>query len=452
MDNLNEDKKDIVVNKGKQFDNATFVMNEIILRNVDRTPKDILNWRNALINAESIYYPNRTRLYDLYLDVLLDGHLTGIINKRLDTVLNKSLKFINDDKEVEELESLINSRAFREMCRAILLTQFWGITGFEFIPGEKFEFEEIPRKHIKPELGVIAPEQSFYEGIPYEGASNIWIIGKKREYGLLLQCSPYALFKKGDFADWAQFVEIFGQPIRIGKYDAYDVKTKEQLSAALENAGGSLSIMIPKQADFEIMDGKISNGDGQLQERLWKACNDEMSIIVLGNTETTNNSNGGSNAKAQVHGQQQKEIAKSDMQFVLDYINSPQFISILKSYGYKVEVGRFVYENELDVNSLSQKIIIDAQIKELGIPIDDEYFYETYGIPKPDNYDELKAKIEMEKKEAVSQATENQTVEISPVVKPPKQAKNLAKPVVQLSAWNKLRMGLADFFDQAHND
>lgn len=431
--------------KKKAPETTNLVVNEIRLVNVDRTMKDIGKWRSALISAEGVYYPNRARLYDVYSDVLLDGHLTGIINKRMDAVLNKELCFIKDDKEVEEMEDLMHSGVFRDIVTKILETKFWGISGMEFIPGSELEFEEIPRKHIKPEFGVISIDQSSYEGIPYKGVSNIWIVGKKRDYGLLLQCSPYALYKKGDFADWAQYVEIFGQPVRVAKYDANDIKTKLELKKAIDEAGSSLAIMIPNQASFEIMDGKISNGDGQLQERLKNSCNDEMSILVLGNTETTSNSNGGSNAKAQEHGKQQLEVSKSDMAFVITHLNSPAFLNILKSYGYPVEGGHFKFEKEIDLVELTQKINIDVQVSKL-VPIADDYFYDQYSIPKPDNYDALRKSMDER-----AQAQQKQPVPIPAKdpnpSKPPKDKKK-----VKLSFFDKLRLELADFFAQAHKD
>ena len=111
------------------------IVNDIRLISVDRTMKDIKSFRTALRTAESIYFPNRTRLYDLYEDVLLDGHLTGIIQKRIDEVLNKELQFISNDKEVEGMENLLQSETFIEIMREIMLSKFWGVSGLEFLSG-----------------------------------------------------------------------------------------------------------------------------------------------------------------------------------------------------------------------------------------------------------------------------------------------------------------------------
>lgn len=432
---------------------VTLLTSEIVQISTDRSAKDVGIFRHAHISAESIHYPNRTRLYDLYSDIELDGHLTGIINKRIDTVLNKEFSFKRKNEKDEDVQNLIESNEFRNMIRNILYSKMQGIVAFEFIPGQKFCFKVIPRKHIKPEKKVITINQSDYEGTPYEGLSNVWVIGEERDLGVLLQCCFYALIKKGNFADWAQFSEIFGQPVRVGKYDANDDGTRIQLKKALTETGGSLAIMIPKQAEFDIIDGKTSNANGELQERLKNACNNEMSIVVLGNTETTGNDNGGSNAKAKEQRKDQLEITKSDLVFVRNLLNSEKFLNILASYGYKVDGGRFEVEKDIDITILQQKAIVDTTIVGASkLPVSDDYWYETYSIAKPDNYDELKAKQE-EERIAQQQQFNNQFKEVEPDNKKAfsKKEDEKIKPK-NLSTWDNFRNKLADFFAQAHED
>ncbi|MDL1913039.1 MAG: hypothetical protein FDW93_00715 [Bergeyella sp.] len=57
----------------------------------DRNRKDIESLKSAVIRAESVAFPNRVQLYDLYHDVVsMDGFLSGIIEKRIASVLKKS--------------------------------------------------------------------------------------------------------------------------------------------------------------------------------------------------------------------------------------------------------------------------------------------------------------------------------------------------------------------------
>lgn len=432
--------------KEKGADNVSLTVHQLQLVNVDRTMQDVRKLIGALQNAESVYYPNRSRLYDLYKHIEIDGTLTGICNKRVDAVANKPLRFLKQKANVDGMEGFLKSMALRDIVENILRTRFWGITGMEFIPGAEVAFEDIPRKHIKPEFGIIAVNQSDYEGIAYDGLPNVMVVGKKNDYGLYLPCAVYALFKKGGFSDWSQFVELFGQPIRVGKYDANDLLTKKELGKALNEAGGSLAIMIPKQAEFEILDGKQSNANGDLQKQLTDACNNEMMVCILHNTETTTSTNGGSNAKAKEHGKQQLEVTVSDMAYVLGWLNSPKFLGILKSYGLPVDGGYFEFEQEADLAKLTQKLNIDMQVAKM-VPVADDYWYETYAIPKPENYNELKEQ-QRQQQQPVDPDEEPEDGDGKKPPKGKKKPKGDKPPKAKLA--DRIRLLLADFFAPAH--
>jgi hypothetical protein len=359
---------------------GNIIVNELNIRTADRGKKDIQSWRNALTSAESISYPNRTRLYDLYEDVILDGHLSGVISKRIDAVLNKEIYFETGSKRNKAMEPLIRSSAFRDIMRTIMETQLWGISGIEFVPGKELVHEIIPRKHIKPELGIIAWEQTGTDGIPYTGLENIWVMGDTRDMGLLLKCAPYSLYKRGGLSDWAQYIELFGQPVRVIRYDSYDEQTKLELKKVLEESGSSLSLMIPRQADFEMLDGKQTNCDGNLQLSFIKALNEEMSITILGNTETTTSSYSTGYAQSKVHLEQQYEITRSDLIYTAAMLNSAKFLSILRGYGYPVSGGHFAFSKDMDIDYLKTRVAIDKEVAQM-VPLPESYWYDTYGIP-----------------------------------------------------------------------
>ncbi|MGN6566366.1 MAG: phage portal protein family protein [Flavipsychrobacter sp.] len=358
------------------------VVHELNVRSVDRTRKDIGTWRQAHITAESVYYPNRSRLYDMYDDVILDGHLSGIIAKRIDAVLNKHLHFEKDGRAVPEMDKLINSLQFRDIMRTIMQTLLWGISGIEFLPGKELAFLKVPRKHIKPNLGIIAYEQSGTDGLAYADIPNIWVMGEPDDLGLLLKCAPYALYKKGNLSDWSQYIELFGQPVRVIKYDAYDEQTKQELKKVLDESGSSLALMIPKQADFEMKDGKNVSGDGRLQLSFMHAMNEEMSILILGNTGTTTTDAGSGYAQSRVHEEQQKEIHRSDMVYTISMLNDPKFLAILRSYGYPVDGGQFCFSKEPELEKLRSRLDIDKEVASI-VPVPEDYWYQQYGLPKP---------------------------------------------------------------------
>ena len=56
--------------------------NVIVLTQPKRFGKDISDYTAAIRAAENVDYPQRSRLYDLYEDIMLDTHLTSVIEKR----------------------------------------------------------------------------------------------------------------------------------------------------------------------------------------------------------------------------------------------------------------------------------------------------------------------------------------------------------------------------------
>ncbi len=421
------------------------VMQQINIMSVNRQSADIDTFKTSRTAAESVHFPNRTRLYDLYTMAVENGHVHGTMQKRIDAVLNKNL-YMEDKsgKRIEAMDDVISSKVFREIVRKILETPAWGISGLEFIPGPELKFIEIPRKHIKPEKKLIGFEQTDNEsGISYEGVTNLWIIGEDKDLGYLLKVVPYVIWLNGNMGDWAQYIEIFGQPVRVIYYDAYDTKTKMELQKVLDESGSSLAMMIPKQAQFEIKDGKgTANANGELQEKFNNACQNAISVVIVGNTETTTSSKSSGYAQAKEHGKQQMEITKSDIVYVQNWLNDPRFFRILQMYSLAIPEGaRFRYAKEINLAELKERLNIDKEVNKIT-PIGDDYWYETFNIPKPKDYDALKTQRQAEKELMMKQP---------PMPEPPKPGKKKPAPGAKskLSFMQQMRVMLADFFDPA---
>lgn len=390
-----ERKKKKIANGVKKETPQQLIVTEIVNVSHDRNRKDVGTLKNAIERAESVTIPNRYRLIDLYHDILsLDGHLGGVVEKRTKAVTNKKIIF-KDKKgvKIDEFDDLIKSEKFERFIEICMETIYWGTSAVEFIIGDKFDFEEIDRRYIRPEKKEIATNIYNPTGISTKDLPQVMLLGKKNDLGLFLRCSMYALYKRSGFGDFAQYVEIFGQPVRVVKYDAYDMETQKKLRQALDESGSSLVMMIPKQADFEMLDGKTSNGNGELQTKLISICNQEMSIAILGNSETTTSSSSSGYAQAEVHQEQQLIFTKSDLRYVARILNSQQFRDILTGYGYNAQEGSFCFEEEVNTTALKERLEIDLKVAQ-KVPVADDYWYETYGVPKPDNYDQLKQEQE----------------------------------------------------------
>ncbi len=75
-----------VQNIDKKQPRRTQIANQIILRQQIRQREDVGDWVDALLTAESVDHPDRSRLIKIFKQVDLDGHKTGIINAFKDKI------------------------------------------------------------------------------------------------------------------------------------------------------------------------------------------------------------------------------------------------------------------------------------------------------------------------------------------------------------------------------
>lgn len=350
------------------------ISTQIIVQPVVRTVHDVAAWRSALRMADN---GNRTKLYDLYSDILLDGVLADAIDKRIDAVKDADLSFTIDNKDVDVMYDLMDTVEFEELIGEIMMAKFWGISvdEFDFDEDRAFRFTSINRKHIRPKLKEIVRQQTDDRGISYAGDDRVIQWGKDDDLGLLLKVSPLVIYKRGGFGDWAQFVELFGMPLRIGKYSAMDEASRRELIRAFETAGSAPYLVIPKETEAT-QEANAASGNGLLYKEFRQACTEEILITILGQTMTT--VDGSSLAQGQVHMAVQEKKHRADRRFVERMLNR-YFVPMLIRRGYPVTGGKFRYmdaKRELEVHEIIQLSDI--------LPIPQSYLHEKYNIPLPE--------------------------------------------------------------------
>lgn len=382
----------------------SIVLNQIDVRPWTRREQDVTSWRNAHRSAES-YVPRRLLLYDLYADVDLDGHVEAVTGKRRDAVTTANWQFVDKEgKPVDTINQLIDSVGFEEMLEEIINSKFWGYSILEptFYQNEDGTWEMsanlIPRLNYRPETGIVAKDSTAEDGINIrEGfyAKTIMEVGKVKDLGLYLKAAPYQVLKRGGLGDWALFVQVFGNPIVDATWDGFDEAQRLKLLDAITALGSGGALVRPAGTDVKLIENK-TNANGDLQDKFMTFLNKEISKALLGSTETTESSKSSGYAQAETHADQDERKNESDINFTRRILNS-RFLPILKAHGFDVSGGRFIIEGE--DNELTVKESFDMQMRLLdkGLPIDDDFFYETYGIPKPANYDQIKKEKEQEK-------------------------------------------------------
>ena len=378
----------------------------IILQSPELFHFNIARYMASLQSASAIDFFNRTELYDIYHSILTtDGHLSGIVQKRLSAVARERFEFQRDGKPVDEVNEQIMSPWFRSFIKDAVSSKLWGFTLCQFKRDERgwITYDLIDRKHFDPVHRLVLLYETDVTGVPLDAFSNCLVIcDEPRGLGSLATCAPYALYTRGNLGDWAQFCQIFGMPIREYTYAAGDEDARKRLLEDARKQGANAVYIHPEGSGMELHEASGKSGTNDLYERFTANCNDEMSIAILGNTLTTKSSENGTQALGTVQAKEQMKITEDDVQFILDLLNY-DMADIFAALGVNTEGSEFV-RVEQKFQDKQVQINVVSKLKEMGLPMSDDYLYKTFDVEKPDDYDALKAEQEAEAQAKAEQA------------------------------------------------
>ena len=202
--------------------------------------------------------------------------------------------------------------------------------------------------------------------------------------GMLRVCAWMYLFKNYSIKDWVAFSEIFGMPIRIGKYDPGATKEdKETLIQAIRSLGTDAAGIISKSTEIEFVETIKSAGGKLVYETLTDFCNREMSKAIIGATLTTDVGDKGSYAASKTHNEVRLDLVKSDAWSLAGTIRMQLLRPLVGfNFGWDTPVPwfRFQLREPEDLKQLSE---VYKNLVEMGQPISAEHVSERFGVPLP---------------------------------------------------------------------
>ena len=118
-------------------------------------------------------------------------------------------------------------------------------------------------------------------------------------------------FKNFAVKDWVAFCEVFGMPLRLGKYRPGETEDNINiLKGAVANLGSDAAAVIPEGMMIEFVDGVKGTGGESLFERIADWFDSQLSKGILGQTMTADN--GSSQSQATVHNEVRGDICDAD--------------------------------------------------------------------------------------------------------------------------------------------
>ena len=348
---------------------------------LNRNRKSVEDWVAALKQADNVKQPKRAKLIEIYERIVLDTHLSAIIDNRKNKVTGEKFVIESPSGEVdEEATKLFRRPWFNKFCKHALDSIFYGYSLIEL--GELNELQEldsvtlIERRNVIPERDEVLLKATDQTGINYlKGAlmDELIFVGDKYDYGLLNKAVPLVLYKAIAFGSWAQHTEIYAQPFRIAKTNLDDTDLVAQLEGQMQRMGTEGFALLNLGDEFEFLQaGQFSF---QIYNNLIDACNAEISKLIQG--QTMSSDNGSSQSQATVHKGVADEIAESDKEFLENVINE-QLIPRLVILGYPLQDYRFRFDQNKAVSLTEQTALFTTLLQHYDIS--EETIKETFGI------------------------------------------------------------------------
>ena len=191
-------------------------------------------------------------------------------------------------------------------------------------------------------------------------------------------CSGYTI------KDWLAFAEVFGMPLRLGKYGTgTDPKEIEILKMAVANLGTDAAAVFPESMKIELVEAAKSSGANEFFKVLAEYLDNRISEAVLGQTA----SSGGTPGKLgeeKLQAEVRDDIRDDDAEQVEETLNRDlvrPFIDL--NYGpqenYPQACLRAVEQE--DVKTLSEAL---AKLVPLGLEVEQSVVRDKLGLPDPE--------------------------------------------------------------------
>ena len=349
----------------------------VVVQPPRRTPVDIGKWKDAEKYAD---YGRRYALVDLLLELSNDPVVANAIEKRILAVTNSEIEFKKEDKIVDQMHEFIDTPEFEYLLEQFLWTKFLGKSVIDlFWEKGKFKPFSVPRKNLHTVKKIILKSVYDDTGISYVDDDYLINLGKDNDLGILNKVAPFLIYKRNGGGDFSQFVELQGIQTLVGKYDEDDETGRSEMEEAFKKRGSGGSMTISNKSQVDQLDKSIG-GNTITHDIFLQWCDEQIIIGVLGQTMTTKD--GSSKSQAEVHADTEDDINQADRRYIQRILNT-ELLPRLEKRGYPVKGGKFQFAEKGEKLSKEQQLTIAEKVNSLSTSgVDEEYFFETFGLPK----------------------------------------------------------------------
>lgn len=213
--------------------------------------------------------------------------------------------------------------------------------------------------------------------------------GHASRAGILRIVAWMYLFKNYDIKDWVSFCEVFGMPLRLGKYDASASEDdKKQLMEAIISLGADAAGIVPSSTMIEFIESNKTTSV-EIYEQLARYCDEQVSKAVLGQTLTAD-SGGGSYAQSKTHDEVRHDLTVADAKALAATIRRDIIRPLVEfNFGMDAGIPLFAFDCKEAEDQKELAEVYRTLACDMGLEIPKSHVYKKFNIPKPEGGEEV---------------------------------------------------------------
>lgn len=319
-----------------------------------------------------------------------------------------------DKKAAEACQALASTPAFKQLVRHLAWASYfgyasaqtiydtsnalqWGIQTFKPLKQEWFAFDPVdgmtPLLLSDKEGEAPQPLDVFGK---YVFHTPTLMPGQPYLNGIAYTAVFYAALTHVVLKQGTQFVELFGQPMRLGKYRRGngDQHKKELavLRKALENLGADAWAMIPDDMQIEFLKDATVGGSIETYEKWARYFDELLAGLIQGgnlNSGTGNTGSGGSQSLGLVHREGFYDLVRADADDLADTITRDVFAAYTYfNFGPEVAVPHLSMQVE-EAEDVTAWVDATDKAMNRGLRVPAAEFYKRLNIAEPKDGDEV---------------------------------------------------------------
>lgn len=347
-----------------------------------------------------------TRFFSLCADIEeREMHYRSVLSTRKGAITQLEIKVEAADvpggeKHAELIRGIVERPGFRLVLRDMLdalgkgisWTEIvWDVSEGQFMPAKLawrdprwFRFDQTDLT-----TGLLIDEA----GIPQLLKPYKWIVHRPKllsgipiRNGLTRAAAFGWMFKNFALKDWLIFLEVYGHPLRLGRYPQNATAAEKRvLLRAVAELGSDAAAIVPESMKIEFVEGGGSSAGsgGSVFKEMAVYFDEQASKLVLGQTGTTDAVAGGSRGLGAVQNTVREDIERDDALqssdvLRIDLVKPAVDLNFGPQKAYpNVRIGR---PEQKDVSLIVSSV---KELVPLGLRVSQKQMYDVVGIEEP---------------------------------------------------------------------